>query len=303
VLWSHSKEKAKELEKTRENKIKLPDIKINKDIIITSDLEYSIKGSEIIILSVPSALVKETSINISKYVNKEQLIINTAKGFDLDTLNTLSTVIREVLPDNEIAVLSGPSHAEEVARNIPTSILIASFNKKIIRLVQDNFMNDNFRIYGSKDITGVEIGGAVKNVIALASGIADGLGFGDNTKAALMTRGFAEIKRLGVKMGAKPSTLYGLSGIGDLIVTCTSMNSRNRRAGILIGQGYKLKEAEDKIKMVIEGVNAAKACHSLMQKFDISMPITESVYNILFKDSDPKKEVISLMTRQKKLYE
>jgi glycerol-3-phosphate dehydrogenase (NAD(P)+) len=207
------------------------------------------------------------------------------------------------MPENEIAVLSGPSHAEEVARHIPTSILIASKNTKIIKLIQDNFMNDYFRIYGNSDILGVEIGGAVKNVIAIAAGMINGLKFGDNTKAALMTRGFAEIKRLGKAMGAKAQTFYGLSGIGDLIVTCTSMNSRNMRAGILFGQGYKLVEVQDKIKMVIEGINATKACNSLKEKYGISMPIVSSVYNVIFNNSDPKQEVVNLMTRQRKLYE
>lgn len=299
TLYSPLIEEVSSLQSSRVSE-KLSNIIIPDSIFITDNLESALSNAKIIILATPSIYIREMSKKISSLIKDNQLIICVAKGFEIDTLKTLSDVIKEELPNNDIAILSGPSHAEEVAIKIPTTVLVASTKASIVDLAQNTFMNDYFRVYGSNDILGVEIGGAIKNVIALAAGIIDGLGFGDNSKAALMTRGLAEIKRLGVAMGAHSNTFHGLSGIGDLIVTCTSMNSRNRRAGILIGKGYTLEEAQKKINMVVEGVYATQAGYKLSQKYNVEMPITTKMYDVLVNGADPKEAVLELMTREKK---
>ena len=263
------------------------------------DLKECVSGMEIIVLAVPSQAVRETASKISEYIAHNAIIINAAKGLEINTHKRMSQVIEEEIPHARIAVLSGPSHAEEVARQIPTTVVCSSEDMKAAELVQDVFMAPFFRVYTNPDIIGVETGGALKNIIALAAGISDGLGYGDNTKAALMTRGVSEIARLGQAMGGSILTFAGLTGIGDLIVTCTSMHSRNRRAGILIGQGKSLEEALKAVGMVVEGVNTCKAAYELAQHLGVEMPITEQLYHILFMGKDPASSVNDLMLRDK----
>ncbi|GKX31735.1 glycerol-3-phosphate dehydrogenase [NAD(P)+] [Vallitalea longa] len=301
TIWSIIEDEVKELNETRENKSKLPGIHIPQDITITNSLEEAIDDKELLVMAVPSKFVRNTAKMMKQFVREDQIIVNVAKGLEDTTLYTLAHVIGEEMPNNHIAVLSGPSHAEEVSRNIPTTCVAGSKDHETAKKVQDIFMNSNFRVYTSSDVTGIEMGGALKNVIALAAGISDGIGYGDNTKAALMTRGITEISRLGIAMGADEQTFSGLSGIGDLIVTCTSMHSRNRRAGILIGKGYKLQEALDEVKMVVEGVYTAKAALDLSIKYKVEMPIIRQVNEVLFGGKETKKAVQDLMIRDKKI--
>ena len=256
--------------------------------------------AEIIILAVPSRAVAETVRDFSPYFKTWQILVNVAKGLEPGTLLCLSDVIHREAPQCEVCVLSGPSHAEEVARGIPTTCLITCENEAAAKVVQEEFSNPRFRLYTNTDMIGVEIGAALKNVMALAAGMSDGLGFGDNTKAAIMTRGMAEMKRLGLAMGGKPETFAGLSGIGDLIVTCTSMHSRNRRAGILLGQGKTLQETLDEVKMVVEGVNTVQAACALAERYNVSMPITQTIYQVLFEGKNVEDAVLELMTRDHK---
>lgn len=300
-LWSFLEEETKELAEYRENKRYLPGIKIPENVEFLCDMEAAVKTAEIIVSAVPSKGVNATSASLAKYINiKKQILVSVSKGLDADTHKRLSEIIKENIPGVKLAILSGPSHAEEVARKMATTNVVAADEKKIAEKVQDLFMCDFFRVYISEDMAGVEYGGALKNVIALSAGIADGLGLGDNAKAALMTRGMTEIARLGVKMGAKMETFFGLSGMGDLIVTCTSMHSRNRRAGILIGQGKTADEAIKEVKMVVEGVPAALAGYNLAKKAKVDMPITTEVYKILFENKSAKEAVQGLMTRKKR---
>jgi glycerol-3-phosphate dehydrogenase (NAD(P)+) len=300
TVWSKFDAEIKAIQDAKENVAKLPGITLPDTLMYTSDLSLAIKDQDILILAVPSTYVRATAKAMKAYVTSNQIIVNVAKGIEETSLKTLEDVVLDEIPDVEVAVLSGPSHAEEVARGIPTSVVVGSKNDRIVKRVQDAFMNENFRVYGSSDLIGIELGGALKNVIALAAGISDGLGYGDNTKAALMTRGISEISRLGEQMGADPMTFNGLSGIGDLIVTCTSMHSRNRRAGILIGQGKTLQEALDEVKMVVEGVYSAKAALGLAHKYHVDMPIIEKVNEVLFNQTDPRIAVSELMNREKK---
>lgn len=300
TVWSKFEEEVQAIQKNNENTAKLPGIVLPETLRYTSNLEEAIKGQEILVMAVPSSFVRVTAKAMCPFVTPDQIIVNVAKGIEDISFKTLEDVILDEIPHTEVAVLSGPSHAEEVARGIPTSVVVGSKSDGVVKKVQDTFMNENFRVYGSSDLLGIELGGALKNVIALAAGISDGLGYGDNTKAALMTRGISEISRLGEKMGADPMTFNGLSGIGDLIVTCTSMHSRNRRAGILIGQGKTLDEALEEVKMVVEGVYSAKAALGLAKKYDVDMPIIEKVNEVLFEQSNPKIAVSELMNREKK---
>ena len=296
-LWSYKEEESKRLEKDRENKEFLSGVKFgDADITFTSDMKTAVQFGEIIVSAVPSMAVRQTANNIGKYANGKT-IVNISKGFDEETLQRISEVFEEDAKGSEIAVLSGPSHAEEVARGIPTTNVVACKNMDIALYLQKIFMNETFRVYTNPDIIGVEIGGALKNIIALCAGITDGLGFGDNTKAALMTRGLHEITRLGKALGANSATFAGLSGVGDLIVTCTSMHSRNRRAGILIGQGKTLDEALGEVHMTVEGVNATLAAYRLSKKYNVDMPIVEAAYQVLFEGKNPKEAVKELMTR------
>lgn len=299
-MWSIIEEEVDMLNRHREHVKHLPGIKIDENIEITTNVEKVVESADIVLFAVPSKFVRSTAEVVKEFCNKEQILLNVGKGLESGTLLTLEQVLVDVFPENPVAVLSGPSHAEEVAKNMPTSVVVASKDEVVIKKVQEVFMNPTFRVYGSSDIIGVEIGGALKNVIALAAGISDGLGFGDNSKAALMTRGMAEISRLGIAMGATVASFNGLSGIGDLIVTCTSRHSRNRRAGILIGQGMSLEEAQKEVEMVVEGVYAAKSALALAKKYKVEMPIVEQVNKVLFNNKDLRETVDELMARTKK---
>lgn len=300
-VWSIFPEEIETLKKERENKKCLPGVKIPESIEFTADTEYAITTSEVIVLAVASPYTRSTAKLFAPYVKEGQYIVNVGKGIEEDTLMTLCQVVEEEIPAATVAVLSGPSHAEEVGRLIPTTCVIGAHKKEDAEYLQNIFMSDVFRVYISPDMLGICIGGALKNVIALAAGIADGLGYGDNTKAALITRGIAEIARLGTAMGADAMTFSGLSGIGDLIVTCASMHSRNRRAGILIGKGYTKDQAMEEVQMVVEGVYSAKAAFALSKKYHVEMPIVEQVNEVLFNGKNPSEAVKELMLRDKKI--
>ena len=297
TVWSIDKREVEMLQNEREHKSKLPGVKLPEDMVFTNNLEEGMKEKDFLVLAVPSIFTRSTARSMKPYIKQGQIVVNVAKGIEEDTLMTLSEQIEEELPEADVAVLSGPSHAEEVGRGLPTTCVVGAKSRETAEYLQEAFMNDFFRVYISPDILGIEIGGALKNVIALAAGIADGLGYGDNTKAALITRGIAEITRLGVKMGGKAESFSGLTGIGDLIVTCASMHSRNRRAGILIGQGKTMQEAMDEVQMVVEGVYSAKAGLALAKKYNESMPIIEQINLVLFEDKNPAEAVYELMHR------
>ncbi|MCD2491128.1 NAD(P)-dependent glycerol-3-phosphate dehydrogenase [Lacrimispora sp. NSJ-141] len=297
-VWSAIKEEVDMLREKREHK-NLPGVPIPEDMEITGDLEACIKGADLMVLSVPSVFTRATAKRMSPFVEKGQIIVNVAKGIEEESLMTLSEQIEEEIPCANVAVLSGPSHAEEVGRGIPTTCVVGAGDKKTAEYIQNIFMCNVFRVYTSPDIMGIELGGSLKNVIALAAGVADGLGYGDNTKAALITRGMAEITRLALKMGARMETMYGLSGVGDLIVTCASMHSRNRRAGILIGQGKTMDEAMKEVQMVVEGVYSAKAAAKLADKYGVQMPITKEINKVLFEGKKASDAVEDLMLRDK----
>lgn len=299
-LWSWKEEESAALCRDRENREFLPGIMLPDNIICTNVMADCTEGAEVIVCASPSVATRNIAKALSGCTKEGQIIVNIAKGLEESTLMRLSQVFKDEIPHAKIAVMSGPSHAEEVSRNLPTTNVVAAEDMQVAKKIQDIFMQDTFRIYTSDDVVGVEIGGALKNVIALCAGICDGLGYGDNTKAALMTRGIAEITRLGVSMGAKRDTFAGLSGIGDLIVTCTSMHSRNRRAGILLGKGKSLDETLKEIHMVVEGVNTAAAALALSKKYGAVMPITEEANKILFEGKDPGSAVLDLMTRDRK---
>lgn len=299
-LWSWIQEETDRLARDRENKEFLPDIKFPDTIHCTHDMQKCTENAELIITAAPSPATRTTAKQLAPFVAEGQKIVNISKGLEEGTLLRLSEVYAEEIPQADISVMSGPSHAEEVSRGLPTTNVVASKSIETAKSIQDIFMGDMFRVYTTTDIAGVELGGALKNVIALCAGISDGLGYGDNTKAALMTRGLAEIARLGKAMGAEESTFMGLSGVGDLIVTCTSMHSRNRRAGILLGEGKSLQETLDIVHMVVEGVNTATAAYELSKKYNVTMPIVEEAYDILFNGKNAREAVLSLMTREKR---
>ena len=299
-VWSPFIEEVEMLNTKREHLQRLPGVKVPDNVEFTTDVEEALKDSDIAVLAVPSQTTRQNAKSISKFIKENQIVVTCSKGIEESTCLVLSDVIKQEIPQSRIVVLSGPSHAEEIARDVPTAVVAASEDIDAAEFIQDVFMTPMFRVYTNQDIVGVELGGALKNVIALCAGISDGLGFGDNTKAALMTRGIAEIARLGKAMGAKAETFSGLTGIGDLIVTCTSMHSRNRRAGILLGQGKNLQEALDEVKMVVEGVATTKPAYELGQKYGVSMPITTEAYNVIFNGKNPKQAVVDLMTRDKK---
>lgn len=301
TIWSIMQDEIDMLEKEHEHKSKLPGVVLSDTISFTTNLEKTVKENEILVLAVPSPFIRSTSKNMKTFVKEGQIIVSVAKGIEESTLLTMSEVVEEEIPQAKVCVMCGPTHAEEVGRGIPTTIVVGAKEKSTANLLQDIFMNENFRVYTSPDILGMEIGAALKNVVALAAGVADGLGYGDNTKAALITRGIAEITRLGIAMGGKFETFAGLTGIGDLIVTCSSMHSRNRRAGILIGQGKTMKEAMDEVQMVVEGVYSAKAALGLSKKFNVELPIIEQVNLILFENKNAGEAVKDLMIRDKKI--
>ncbi|EUB33592.1 NAD(P)H-dependent glycerol-3-phosphate dehydrogenase [Fusobacterium sp. CM1] len=303
TIWSFDKKEAEELKKTRQNKTKLPNILLPEDVKVTDDLKKAVDDKDILILAVPSKAIRSVSKSLKNIIKDNQIVVNVAKGLEEDTLETMTDIIEEELKDKnpKVAVLSGPSHAEEVGRGIPTTCVVSAHNKELTLYLQNIFMNPSFRVYTSPDMLGVEIGGALKNVIALAAGIADGLNYGDNTKAALITRGIKEIASLGVAMGGEQSTFYGLTGLGDLIVTCASMHSRNRRAGILLGQGKTLDEAIKEVNMVVEGVYSAKSALMAAKKYNVEIPIIEQVNAVLFENKNAAEAVNELMIRDKKL--
>ncbi len=301
TIWSIMEEEIETLKREHEHKAKLPGVKIDEKINLTADLELAMQDKEMLVLAVPSVFTRSTCKSMKPYLKEGQLLVTVAKGIEEDTNLTLAEIIKEELPQAEVAVLCGPSHAEEVGRRLPTTVVAGSHKKAVAEQVQSYFMNENFRVYTSPDVLGMEVGSSLKNVIALAAGMADGLGYGDNTKAALITRGIAEIGRLAEAMGAKRETLQGLTGIGDLIVTCASVHSRNRKAGYLIGQGKTMKEAMDEVKMVVEGVYSAKSALQLAEKYHVSMPIVEVVNRVLFEDFPAKDAVKELMVRDKRM--
>lgn len=301
VMWSIVEDEIRMLQENHEHLTKLPGVKLPDDIIFTTDMECAVKGKDILVLAVPSPYTRSTSRTMAPYVSEGQIIVSVAKGIEESTLKVLADVIKEEIPQADVAVLCGPSHAEEVGRGIPTTVVAGAKTRKTAEYIQNVFMNKVFRVYTSPDMMGMELGGALKNVIALAAGIADGLGCGDNTKAALITRGIAEMSRLGVAMGGHIETFNGLTGIGDLIVTCASRHSRNRKAGYLIGQGKTMQEAMDEVKMVVEGVYSAKAAKILAEKYHIDMPIVEEVNQVLFEGKSAKEAMTDLMLRDKKI--
>ena len=303
TICSFDKKEAEELKTTRENKTKLPNILLPEDIKVTDDLKEAVNDKDILILAVPSKAIRSVSKSLKNIIKDNQIIVNVAKGLEEDTLETMTDIIEEELKGKktQVAVLSGPSHAEEVGKGIPTTCVVSAHNKELTLYLQNIFMNPSFRVYTSPDMLGIEIGGALKNVIALAAGIADGLNYGDNTKAALITRGIKEIASLGVAMGGEQSTFYGLTGLGDLIVTCASMHSRNRRAGILLGQGKTLDEAIKEVNMVVEGVYSAKSALMAAKKYNVEIPIIEQVNAVLFENKNAAEAVNELMIRDKKL--
>jgi glycerol-3-phosphate dehydrogenase (NAD(P)+) len=301
-LWSHNESQVKEINESHTNKKYLPEVVLPDNIIGYASLSEALAGIEKIILAVPTKAIREVIGKIRAVQQVPLTIVHVSKGIEPDTLLRISEVIKQEMPQEllkAIVVLSGPSHAEEVSLRHPTTVTVSSENMEAAEKIQDLFINQNFRVYTNPDIIGVEIGGALKNIIALAAGIADGLGYGDNAKAALITRGLAEIARLGTKMGANPLTFSGLTGIGDLIVTCTSVHSRNWRAGNLLGKGHTLDDVLANMGMVVEGVRTTKAAHQLAEKYQVSMPITNALYNVLFNGNNPKAAVDLLMARGK----
>ncbi len=299
-LWSPMKDEISMLKANQEHVTRLPGVKIPDSVVFTTDINIAVKDCEVVVLAVPSQTTRQNCKILSDIISNDTIVVTCSKGIEDGTCKLLSEIMQEELPQNNIAVISGPSHAEEIARDIPTTVVAASRKIEVARFLQDLFMTPNFRVYTNTDIVGVELGGALKNIIALCAGVSDGLGYGDNTKAALMTRGIAEISRLGVAMGGNADTFSGLTGVGDLIVTCTSMHSRNRRAGILIGQGKSVQQALEEVNMVVEGVATTKPAYDLATKLGISMPITQEAYSILFEGKDPRNAVSDLMSRDKK---
>ena len=299
TLWSYLEKECEELKKNRENKPFLPGVAIPEEICLTSDIACC-RDKDLIVIAAPSHGVRGVAHMAKPFVSDGQMVLNISKGIEEGTYLTMSQIIAEELPMCRVAVMSGPSHAEEVSRRMPTTNVVACSEEEMAMFIQDLFMNPYFRVYTNDDIMGVELGGSLKNVIALCCGILDGLGCGDNTKAALMTRGLLEMTRLGVAMGAKTETFAGLSGVGDLIVTCTSMHSRNRRAGILIGKGMSAEEAQRQVNMVVEGVRTCKAAKELADRLNVEMPIVSEAYDVLFCGKSAKGAVENLMGREKK---
>lgn len=299
TLWSKVASEIEMLREHREHLDRLPGVKLPESIQIEDDIEKACTDMDILVCAVASPYVRETAKAMKPFIKEHQIIVNVGKGIEEGTLMTLCEILEDELPMADVAVLSGPSHAEEVSRGVPTTVVVGAKTQKTAMFVQDVFMGDRFRVYTSPDIVGIELGGALKNVIALAAGILDGMELGDNTKAALITRGIAEISRLGVELGGKMETFSGLSGIGDLIVTCTSTHSRNHNCGYLLGKGKTLEEAKAEIKQVIEGVNCARAAMALANKYHVTMPIVEQINEILFENKTAAQAVKDLLVRDK----
>lgn len=301
-LWTHSQKQADEINQTHLNKRYL-DVVIPEEIKAFHDLKAAVQDVEALVIVVPTKAIREVAHQLNQVLKDKPILIHASKGIEPDTFKRVSEMISEEMPQfryEDIVVLSGPSHAEEVAKRQPTTVTVSSLNDQHATFAQDLFFNEYFRVYTSTDLIGIELGGALKNIIALGAGISDGLGYGDNAKAALMTRGLAEITRLGVALGANPLTFLGLPGVGDLVVTCTSVHSRNWRAGNLLGKGLSLNEVLEQMGMVVEGVRTTKAAYQLATKQNVEMPITKGIYDVLFNDKHPKDIVENLMNRDKR---
>ncbi|ACH37039.1 glycerol-3-phosphate dehydrogenase, NAD(P)-dependent [Citrifermentans bemidjiense Bem] len=303
TLWAYEPELVLEMRDNRENSLFLPGIKLNERLAFTNDLAEAYRGCSMVLCVVPSQLVRRVMTNSLPFLPKEAIIVSASKGIEVDTLATVSEIYQEILPPEQfqvLAALSGPSFAREVALEMPTAVTAAASSEAVARRVQEAFTTDYFRVYRNSDVVGVELGGAIKNVIAIAAGISDGLGFGSNTRAALITRGLAEMTRLGVAMGAQPSTFAGLAGMGDLVLTCTGDLSRNRSVGIQIGQGRTLSEILGEMRMVAEGVKTTESAYNLAKKLGVEMPIIEQMYQMLYQNKSAREAVLELMTRNLK---
>ncbi|WP_141604220.1 NAD(P)H-dependent glycerol-3-phosphate dehydrogenase [Terrilactibacillus laevilacticus] len=302
-LWGHRQNQIDEINSSHTNQRYLPGITLSDQIIASSDMKLVLKEVDMVLIVVPTKAMREVLTNIRENLDHSVIFVHGSKGIEPGSSKRISELIEEEIPNDKrqgVVVLSGPSHAEEVCLRHPTTVAVASHSLEAARKVQDAFINNHFRVYTNDDIVGVEIGGALKNIIALGAGISDGLGYGDNAKAALITRGLAEIARLGTKLGANPLTFIGLAGMGDLIVTCTSIHSRNWRCGHLLGKGHTLEEALNEMGMVVEGVRTTKAAYLLAQQENVELPITTAIYNVLFEGKSPKQAVDELMNRDKK---
>lgn len=299
-FYIRNKEVIEDIRKNKENTKYLPGAKFEKEINLTNNLDSVLEDIDVFIIAVPTSSIREVLTRIKDKISKDVIIVNLSKGIEVESLDRISEISSEILKDNPFVALSGPSHAEEVGKDIPTTLVASSENLKVAQTIQHEFSTPIFRIYTNPDLVGVEMGGALKNIIALAAGMNDGLAYGDNSKAALMTRGIYEMSKLGISLGANPHTFNGLSGIGDLIVTCTSMHSRNRRAGILIGEGKSMEEACNEVGQVVEGVKTVKSAYKLAKIKNIEMPITNALYKVLYEGYDPNKAVYELMTRENK---
>lgn len=300
-IWARRKELVEEINEKRTNSKYLPGVTIHPSIVASDSIEETVIDRKMVLFVVPSHSIREVASQVEPFLAEDALVVHASKGFEADTWKRISEVLEEEIPSQKgkIVVLSGPSHAEEVIRKCPTTVVVASSDRNAAEKAQNYFMNSYFRVYTNPDLIGIEVGGALKNIIALAAGLSDGLGFGDNAKAALITRGLAEIARLGFAMGAKHSTFVGLAGVGDLVVTCTSQHSRNWRAGNMISQGMPLSEVLDEMGMVVEGVRTTQAANALSKKYRVEMPITEQLYAVLFTDKEPKQAVQDLMNRDR----
>jgi len=302
IVWARGKDQIDEINRTRKNEKYLPGVIIPNHIEFTTDKSRALSDAEVVLFSAPSQQYKAILKDFSELglLPSNAILVNVSKGIDMDTLETVSQITERIVPNASFVVLSGPSHAEEVAMKLPTALVSASKSREAAECIQDLFSNDYIRVYTNPDVVGVEISGALKNIIALGAGISDGLGYGDNAKAALITRGIREIAILGIAMGASAETFKGLAGVGDLIVTCTSMHSRNRRCGILLGEGHTLAESIEKVGMVVEGAYTVKAAYALKNKFELEMPITSELYKVLYENKSAREAVNHLMTRQRK---
>jgi glycerol-3-phosphate dehydrogenase (NAD(P)+) len=301
-LWTRNPEQAAEINEFHTNQQYLPGIALPANIIATTDMGAAVEGSKAVIIVAPSSGMRQVAQNLKQYWKEDMLCVHATKGFETESMKRMSTVISEELsvPEGKIVVLSGPSHAEEVVRRCPTTVVVASPDDQAAAAAQELFINNDFRVYTNRDLIGVELAGALKNIIALGAGLSDGLGFGDNAKAALLTRGLAEISRVGVEMGANPLTFAGLAGIGDLVVTATSQHSRNWRAGSMLGQGKPLQEVLDSMGMVVEGIRTTQAAYAISAQMNVQMPITDQIYHVLFQGRSPRTAVEALMGRDRK---
>lgn len=299
ILWSHRESQVREMKETGEND-KLPGVKLPKNLRFSADLKEAVSNKDLLVMAVPSVAERETAKKVAPFLSAGQKIITVSKGIEENTLYTQTDILEEELPDAVVGVLSGPSHAEEVIMGLPTLVVVGAKDEAFAKEVQVMFANENFRVYTGTDVLGIEIGASLKNVMALAAGMSDGLGYGDNAKAALITRGIKEMSALSVAAGGLPETLSGLTGVGDLIVTCQSQHSRNRRAGYYIGQGMTPQEAYDKVKMVVEGAYSAKAALAMGEKYGVDLPIIREVNRVLFEGKNVKEAVWELMNRSLK---